>query len=99
MTAMSFAICMGCRWPPRSPARRPLEAGGRELGSGRGACAGGGSLRFLQLFRAFVAADFDDLAADLHLDGVVVELVVAGRAGSFAHDRSPVIPVLSGCAQ
>src|SRR5580765_336105 len=49
-----------------------------------------GGVRFLQLRRAFLAAHLDGLPADRHLDCVVVELVVAGRAGLLVHELPPV---------
>src|SRR5579859_592115 len=52
----------------------------------------GGGMGFLQLLRTFLAADFDDRAADGDGDGVLVQLVIAGGTGSFAHDVSPWFP-------
>src|SRR6478672_6962573 len=49
-----------------------------------------GGVRFLQLRRAFLAAHLDGLPADRHLDRLVVELVVAGRAGLLVHELPPV---------
>ena len=51
---------------------------------------GGGRVRFAQLGGAFLAAHFHGLSADADLDGVVVQRVVAGGAGLFAHARAHV---------
>jgi hypothetical protein len=41
---------------------------------------------FLQYIRAFLAADFDDLAADRYFDAVILDRIIAGGTGSFGHD-------------
>jgi hypothetical protein len=46
---------------------------------------GGGCLGFLELYRAFLAADFDDLTADRDFDGVRVQRAVASRATFLNH--------------
>jgi hypothetical protein len=43
-------------------------------------------VRFLQLPRTFVAAHFDDLAAELDLDGIFIQLAIASRTGFLFHD-------------
>jgi hypothetical protein len=45
-----------------------------------------GRVRFLQLPRTLVAAHFDDLAAELDLDGIFIQLAVASRTGFLFHD-------------
>jgi hypothetical protein len=47
---------------------------------------------FAQFYRALIAADFDGLAADLHLDGVHIELAVTGGASFRGHLSSPFTP-------
>src|SRR5271163_1031186 len=39
-----------------------------------------------QLFRALIAADFDDVCSDFHLDGRRIEFAIAGGAGFLIHD-------------
>ena len=45
-----------------------------------------------QFGRAFLATDFDRLAADVDQDPGVVQWVIACSAGLFIHDASPEIP-------
>jgi len=45
-----------------------------------------GRVRFLELLRTLVAAHFDDLAAELDLDGIFIQLAIASRAGFLFHD-------------
>src|SRR5438477_12631759 len=48
--------------------------------------ARGGCVRLIQLSRTVLAADFDGVAADRDLDGIGIELAIAGSAGSLDHD-------------
>src|SRR5688572_22131762 len=55
--------------------------------------------RFLELRSAFLAADLDGLAANLHLDGGSrLQRVVAGGAGFLGH-VSLLVTLVSGCGQ
>jgi hypothetical protein len=45
-----------------------------------------GSVSFLQFLSALVATHFNCLAADLYLDRIAIERVVASRASFCSHD-------------
>jgi hypothetical protein len=64
------------------------------LATGMSCCARGGArggFRFTQNGGAFLAADLDRPAADLDGNAGVIEFAVAGGAGVFLHDVSPVV--------
>lgn len=44
-----------------------------------------GRLRFLQLFRAFIAAHLNGPTAEFHFDRICVQLAVASRTGFLSH--------------
>jgi hypothetical protein len=43
---------------------------------------------FPQVLRTLFAAHFHDLGADLHLNGIRIELAIAGGTGFLSHDTS-----------
>jgi hypothetical protein len=42
-------------------------------------------VRFLQLLRALIAAHLNGLPAELHLDGIFIQLAIASRTGFLSH--------------
>jgi hypothetical protein len=49
-----------------------------------------GSVGFPKSLSAILTADLDCFSADLDLDGIRVELAIAGCASFFRHDFSPI---------